>query len=127
MDSSLREAKEVFEPVVREHCEKLYMKNCVVRSYNLFIFIQNRLIRAIYSKKKYYNNLRKMWNERVEAITTKASMSKSKSNAETLKWALPLFTANNDKSGVNPLAILIKKFLERWLYWCMLRYSIAFF
>ena len=110
-----------------EHCEKLHMKNCITRSYKLFEFIQNRLIRAIYSKKKYIQNLKKMWNSKVEEIWTKASMSKNKSNQEILKWVVPLFTATKDQSGKNQIDNLVNKLIETWFYWCMLRYSIAFF
>jgi len=36
-----------------------------------------------------------------------------------------LIAADKDPEG--PTAVMIRKFLERYLYWCQLRYSIAFF
>ena len=68
-----------------------------------------------------------MWNKKTEAMWMKASMSKSRANTETLKWAVPLQTANKDTSDSNPLTKLVDRLLEKYLYWCNLRYSIAFF
>jgi len=55
----------------------------------------------------------------------KAMGKKTKGNAETLKQCANLMAS--DKDPTSPKAILVRKFLEKWLYWCQLKYSIAFF
>lgn len=54
-------------------------------------------------------------------------MKKTKANELLLAKVVKLMNADKEENQDSPLAILIKKFLERYLYWCMLRYSIAFF
>lgn len=86
-----------------------------------------RLIRARNSKKRYYNQLRDMWTRKVEEIRTKAMQKSNKANKAIIEWIAPLLIANKPENAEAPLAILIRRLLEKYLYWCMLRYSIAFF
>lgn len=126
-DTQMARAKRIFEPIIRDYSEKLKMKSSLVTAYKQFIFIQMRLIRARNSKKRYYNQLRKLWATKVSNIKAKAAAKKSKDRNSVLAWTEQLLRCEREALQEVPLAKLIKKFLERYLYWCMLRYSIAFF
>lgn len=86
-----------------------------------------RLIRARNSKKRYYLQLRKQWAAKVSQIQARAAAKKSKDRNSILAWTQQLLRCEREDLQEVPLAKLIKKFLEKYLYWCMLRYSIAFF
>lgn len=57
----------------------------------------------------------------------KAMSKKGKGNQAIIEWTTSMLQAESEDFAESRLAILIKKFLEKYLYWCMLRYSIAFF
>ena len=90
------------------------------------MFIQMRLIRARNSKKRYYIQLRKLWADKISNIQA-TTARKSKDRNSILAWTQQLLRCESEALQEIPLAKLIKKFLEKYLYWCMLRYSIAFF
>lgn len=68
-----------------------------------------------------------MWSAKLQQIQVKALTKKSKANQTIVEWTTQLMQAEKEENADTKISILIKKFLERYLYWCMLRYSIAFF
>lgn len=120
-----KDSKKIFLTVVKDLCYTLDLKDKFRLAYSQLSRIQKGFRRAIGAKKYTYGKFKKAWDGKISEMHHKAMGKKTKGNAETLKQCHRLIAA--DKDPDNPVTILTKKFLEKWLYWCQLRYSIAFF